>query len=126
MKRFSPVLVRTGLGLVLLWFGISQIVTPEMFLGYLPAYVTGFGFDAGLMILLNGVLDALLGVLLLVGLFTRITAFVVLLHLVHIVFALGYNDIAVRDVGLSFMALAVLVYGPDMWSVDRRMPWSKE
>ena len=35
-QKYAPLVLRIGLSLVFLWFGISQLVNPESFLGYVP------------------------------------------------------------------------------------------
>ena len=71
---------------------------------------------------MNGTLEIVLGSLLLLGLFTRLCAFILALHLGGIMISLGYNDIAIRDFGLSLATFAVFLHGPDRlcWDVKQR------
>ena len=65
--------------------------------------------------------DAFLGSLLLLGFFTRIVALVSSIHLLTISLGLGYNDIAVRDIGLSIAAFSVFLNGEDSLCLGRRL-----
>lgn len=134
-KAYAPVLLRIALASVFLWFGISQLVNPESFMGYVPQWL--YPHDAQMMhahplqfmhdipipsihflIMGNGVLESFFGLLLLVGLFTRLSSAVLAIHLFGIALSLGYNDIAVRDAGLAFATLSLFLSGADAWSLD--------
>src|SRR3989338_560307 len=121
-KHLAPLVVRLGLGLVFLWFGFTQLFDGDTFLGYLPDFATKIIPLAPLTIIsLNGAFDAIFGFLLLIGLFTRFTAAIVSLHLLIVALGLGYNDVAVRDLGLMLMTFSVFINGPDQWTVDVRI-----
>ena len=38
-RKYSIDIVRIAVSLVFLWFGISQIIDPESFLGYVPEWL---------------------------------------------------------------------------------------
>lgn len=118
MQSLAPVVVRLGMSLVFLWFGVHQLLTPEDFMGYLPASLLASEY-ASAFILVNGIFELLAGTLLLLGLFIRPVAFLLSLHLIGIIVSLGYNDIAVRDVGLLLMTISICFGGADSWSLDR-------
>jgi len=134
-KEYSVTIIRIGLALVLIWFGVSQLVQPDYFLGYLPSWafppadtMQGMHFrmmgivpvEAVTLIALNGMLDLSLGILLLVGFYTRIAALAAALHIFSISLSLGYNDVAVRDYGLALAALSLAFSGAGRLSFDER------
>src|SRR3989344_969839 len=128
-KDYSIFIVRMSLALVLLWFGISQLINPESFLGYIPQWMHEHPLQlmhnipkpsVHVVLTFNGIADTLLGLLLLMGFYTRLTAFIAALHLLSIAFSLGYNDIAIRDFGLSLMALSVVFSGAGILSLDNK------
>lgn len=119
-SSYGPALVRWGLGIVFLAFGIWQFIDPSYWIGYLPDQALSVGLSAQQLIIANGILDTALGALLLLGLFTRIAAAVAALHLLSIAVSVGWNDVAVRDIGLALAALGVMLHGPDKWTIDRR------
>ena len=73
------------------------------------------------IMLLNGIFEVVFGTLLVIGLFTRIVAFLFFLHTLVIMFSLGYNDISIRDFGLALASLSVYLYGGDKWCLDRKL-----
>ncbi|MCA9478432.1 MAG: DoxX family membrane protein [Nanoarchaeota archaeon] len=116
-KEWSPVLLRIGLSLVFLWFGASQLMNPNNFVGYLPTFLFASSM-AKAFVLANGIFEIIAGLLLLGGLFTRIVSFLLALHLMVITIELGMGETAVRDFGLSIATLAVCLGGYDSWSID--------
>ncbi len=139
-KKYSIDMVRIAIALVFLWFGISQIIDPESFLGYIPEWLyqqepqmmQGFmqfmqrapNF-VYIIILLNGIFETIFGILLLIGYFTRIAAFLLALHLLGIAFSLGYNDIAVRDFGLALATASLIFSGAGEISLDNQLRKNK-
>jgi len=135
-KKYSTDIVRVALSIVFLWFGINQLISPESFLGYIPQWIYqqepqmmmhGFmqlirvpNFVHGI-IMLNGIFEATFGTLLLIGFYTRISAFLLALHLFGISFSLGYNDIAVRDFGLTIATISLIFSGGGIFSLDRKL-----
>lgn len=119
----GPKLTRYGVGIVFLIFGIMQFMDPTSWLGYLPSWSSSFPVSPQTLIYLNGTLDFVLGALLILGFLTRIAAAIAALHLLGIIFSLGFNEIAVRDLGLAIVAAAIAFAGPDDWCVDRKFSW---
>ena len=136
-RKYSVSIVRFGLAFVLLWFGINQLVNQESFLGYVPQWL--YPHDAQMqhehpmqfmhnipvpsvhvVLMTNAIFETIVGLLLLLGLYTRIAAFIAALHLLVIAFFLGYNDIAIRDVGLTLMAASLVFSGAGPLSIDNR------
>lgn len=114
-KTFAPILLRLSLSLLFLWFGVSQLIDQESFVSYVPSWVP---IDIFTAVMLNGIMEIVLGVLLAIGFFTRISAVLLAVHLVGIAISLGYNDLAMRDWALAFATVSVALYGPDEWSLD--------
>lgn len=136
-KQYSATIIRIGLAFVLLWFGINQLINPESFLGYVPQWL--YPHDAQMqhehpmqfmhniptpsvhvVLMTNAIFETIAGILLLIGLFTRIVAFIAALHLLGIAVSLGYNDIAIRDIGLAIMAASLVFSGAGPLSLDNK------
>jgi len=115
IKKYSPVVLRFGLAIVFLWFGFSQLKNPDAWTRLLPAFLN----SSIVFIYLNGTFEIIFATLLLLGLFTRTVSFLLGLHLISIVFALGYGAIAVRDLGLAIAAFSVFLHGADEFCLDR-------
>ncbi len=109
-QHHAPKVLRIGLALVFLWFGISQILTPFNFVGYLPSFILNFT-PGEVVVRLNGILETLLALLLIFKKYVRLVSAILALHLVTIILSLGYNEIAVRDFGLLLAMIAVFLNG---------------
>lgn len=104
-------ILRIGLGATIVWFGVSQLVNPGDWVGFLPGWAFGQEvISTTSLVYINGLFEALAGLLLIFGQFSRIVSILMVLHMALIIFHLGYNDIAVRDFGLlaGFLALVFM------------------
>jgi uncharacterized membrane protein YphA (DoxX/SURF4 family) len=70
---------------------------------------------------LNGWFELVFGTLLIIGFHTRIVAFLLSVHLLGIVFTVGYNEIGVRDFGLTVALISIFLHGPSDWSLDAKL-----
>ncbi|MDP2704854.1 MAG: DoxX family membrane protein [Patescibacteria group bacterium] len=118
MQKFAPVVVRIGVSLVFLWFGFSQIGNPSTWFGFLPDWIP-MSYQT-IFIYINGGFEIVFGTLLLLGVFTRVAALLLALHLAGIVVTVGYSAIGVRDFGLTLATLSVFLHGPDAFTIDSR------
>jgi uncharacterized membrane protein YphA (DoxX/SURF4 family) len=118
MKKYAPMVVRVGIALVVLWFGIQQILHPESWVLLLPEWTSMSGLSPVTLIYLNGAFEFVSGLALLFGFYTRWVALAVALHLADIAYTVGYNDVFVRDIGLTFSALSTFLNGADEWTLD--------
>ena len=96
---------------------------PDYFMGYLPESL--FSSQYALTIInANGLFEIILGSMLLVGLFTRIVALILGVHLFFIAISLGYNENAIRDLGLTLTLFSVFLAGDDKWCLHAK--WKKK
>lgn len=117
-STYAPMVLRYGMAAVYLWFGINQLFNPANFIGYLPNFIpTSIAVP---FVYANGVFEIIAGCLLVAGKFTRVVAALLALHLAAITYELGYGDVAVRDFGLMVATAAIVLNGPDKWSLDKR------
>lgn len=122
LGNHSPIIVRFAICFVFLWFGINEMFNGNYFVSYLPSWLPSLlGVKPLTFIFYNGLSETILGVLLLTGLFTRLAALILCLHLLSIALNLGYTDIAIRDFGLTAVAFSIFLHGPDDWCLDRRI-----
>ena len=119
-KEYSPAFLRIGMGLVFLWFGSNQLINPEDWIGYLPSFLLGVARPE-LFMYGNGTLEVVLGVCLVAGLFVRLSAVILALHLIGIISSLGYNAVAVRDFGLMMATIVVALNGSDQFCLSEKM-----
>ncbi|XKT75199.1 MAG: DoxX family membrane protein [Patescibacteria group bacterium UBA2103] len=109
MKIDTQLILRIGLAIILFWFGGSQVLEPSNWTFFLPEWLVGISpISPELIVLLNGGVEIVLGAFILFGIFLRVSAAIVALHLFGIAFSLGNTPSGIRDVGLAFMALALV------------------
>ena len=120
-KEYSPLVLRIGIGMVFLWFGLTNIFNPQSLVGYLPKIVYALPIEPLTLLFVNGIFEVIFGLLLLVGLFQRLVSFILFLHILIIMFGLGYNDIAVRDFGLALATFVIFLNGPDKFCLDKKL-----
>lgn len=110
IAEYAPTVLRFGLAFLFLWFGISQVANPAAWTAWVPEWADAF-FGAHKIVLINGWFETVGGILLAVGLWTRLVALVLSLHLFFIAYEVGWNDIGVRDFALAICALALAMFG---------------
>jgi uncharacterized membrane protein YphA (DoxX/SURF4 family) len=119
-KRYSPIVLRTGLAIVFLWFAFSQIKDPTGWARMIPSYATAMiPISANVLVYMNACFEIIFASLLLLGLFTRTVSLLLALHLFHITTILGYGPIAARDFSLALATLAVFLNGADEFCLDK-------
>lgn len=98
------------LAFVVIWFGYNEVTNPEQWVAYVPSFLGG-GSMTEYLVVAHGIILILSGLSLIFNFHKRTAAFVILLMLAGIVFTLlsvsGLDEIAVRDIGLLGMALAL-------------------
>lgn len=117
-EKYAPVILRIGIAAVFLYFGISQLVTPEAFIGWLPKEVSMLPISPRTFVILNGGFEILAGSLLALGMFRRIAALLLGLHLLGITFTIGFTEIGMRDLGLSIATLTIVMIRNDYYSLE--------
>lgn len=120
MKECSPVVLRVGLALVMYWFGFTQIFNPSRFAGLIPDVIANIFGSAQTVSFINGIAEVILATFLITGLFTRIVAWLLAIHLAGITLILGWTPNGIRDFGLTMALVAVALHGPDKYSLDRK------
>jgi uncharacterized membrane protein len=101
------------LGLVFVFgdFGIDKFMHPNVWMGWLPDGMDGLGGlpkDAWLKLI--GAAEILFAFLLLIPVkrVQQTGAILVILHLLAVLTQVGWNDTAVRDIGIMVSAIALL------------------
>ena len=110
-KSLTTILLTTGLVLVFGYFGVDKFLSGFLWVGFLPAWMDGFsGLSKNIWIQIVGAIEIVLAVMLLVPVRKVRQAGITLiaLHLLGVLWQVGWNDIGVRDIGLLFSSLALL------------------
>lgn len=119
MNNYGYLVARIALSFVLFWFGGQQLMEPAFWIGYIPQSLAGISpLPLEQVVFINGVVEIMLGGLLLAGVYTKIVALVLALHLALIALFLGLTPEGVRDWGLAGAYLSFFFTGPGTFSVD--------
>jgi uncharacterized membrane protein YphA (DoxX/SURF4 family) len=119
MKNLSSTILRIGLGIVIIYFSLQQLNNPSSWIGYLPDFTKNLPISQITFVYLNGWFELTFGTLLILGFYTRIVAGLLALHLLGIVFSVGYNPTGMRDFGLTVALLSISLNGESMYSLDK-------
>ncbi|MFZ3019943.1 MAG: DoxX family protein [Minisyncoccia bacterium] len=118
-QKWASVLLRVAMALVFIWFGTQQLMRPEQWTSFIPAFINFI--PAIKMVVLNGWFEVVFGVALLIGFYTRLTSFLLALHLLGIAFTVGLNALGVRDFGLALATFSIFLNGADFLSLDNKI-----
>ena len=117
--KWGTFVLRVGLTVLFLWFGFSQFLDTASWTSWVPQWATGLtGLEPKMIVLLNGGFEIAFGILLALGLYTRIAATFLALHLAVLVFEIGLTPIGVRDFAIMVSTIALALLGPDEYSLD--------
>lgn len=120
LEKLGPIVLRFGMALVFLWFGFSQIFNPDQWVSFLPGFLEVFPISASNFVLANGSFEVIGGVFLILGVYTRLAALLLALHLFGIAFIIGWNALGVRDFGLAVATLVIFLQGAGGLSFDSK------
>jgi len=110
-SQYAPLTLRVGLAFVFIWFGWSGLTNPTMWVGLVPAWTAMFG-SAYNLVLIHGAFELILGLTLLFGFYTRLSAALLLLSLLQTLTILGWGAVMVRDIGLTLALLSIVLAKP--------------
>jgi cytochrome c peroxidase len=115
--------LRVGIGFVFVTFGLEKLLDPMDWAMFVPPWFDDLRRLAGevpldRVVRCQGVTEMGLGLHLLLGVGTRIAAAMASLFLVMVIAVLGWNPLAVRDLGLAAGAFALFMTGPGRFSLS--------
>jgi len=109
--EWAPTIARVLLGLTLAWFGYHELMTPQLWTGYVPG-VPATSDLAIVLVLAHGWLLLALAVAIIAAIRLRVAAGFAALLLVQIVLELGVRggltDLTLRDVGVLGLAVCLM------------------
>ena len=122
LEKYARPTLRIGLCLVFFYFSSQQFMDPDYWASsYVPQWALPFGLSAKTVVLFNACAELIFGILLLLGLFTRISALILSIHLFFITISLGYSELGARDFGLMIATFSVFMSGPDQYCLDKKL-----
>jgi hypothetical protein len=108
--EWAPTIARVLLGLTLAWFGYHELMTPQLWTGYVPGVAATSDF-AVVIVLAHGWLLLVLAAAMIAGTGLRLAAAAAALLLLQIVITLavtgGLTDLTLRDLGVLGLALCL-------------------
>ncbi len=114
LESIAPIVLRYAMSIVILWFSVQQFMHAGLWTVYVPDSAVVFAHvSAVTLVYMNAILELVLGLALVFGWQTRIVALLLALHLLDIMYVVGYGEIAVRDFGLAIATLVVSMNGSD-------------
>ena len=122
MNKYAPTVLRIGLALVFLWFGTQQLFNTESWTRLIPDFVIQMShLSASTWVHINGSLEIVLGLCLLFGFFTQVSALILAAHLAVIALDVGiFTPVGVRDFGLTISTLSIFLNGISYFSLDKK------
>lgn len=112
MKNLSPGfhILRVGLGITFLWVAVLIIKDPASWGLVIKPWAVGLlSIPLKQAMIGTAILDAIIGVLLLVDVLTWLAALLASIHLAIVLTVAGIDQITFRDIGLLAGALAILI-----------------
>lgn len=113
--KTSHLLLRLGLALVFLWFGVDKFIHPDYWINaWMPQWFQNIlsGLNIGNLnfIYANGIFEMVIGLGFLFNIFVKMFALLTVLFLLAVIFSFGLNEVIIRDAGLIGAALALLFW----------------
>jgi len=119
MERYAGLLLRLSFVALFVWFGVTQLVNPGMWVAYLPQFLGYLPIPGEMIVLMNGWFEIVAAFLLLTGVGVRWIAFILGVHLMGIAITAG-GAVGVRDASISLSLFTLWLLGPDEWAIERR------
>ncbi|MEI6042459.1 MAG: DoxX family protein [bacterium] len=121
LELYAPVVLRIGMAAVILWFSLQQFLHNSMWVAYIPeSLVSMTNISASNFVFLNASFELVFGLALMFGLFTRLSALLLGLHMLDIMWVVGYGDTGVRDLGIAIGTLVVFMNGADVFCIQQK------
>jgi uncharacterized membrane protein YphA (DoxX/SURF4 family) len=113
-EEIGVYILRLGLAIVFLYFGISQILDQSKWIYLVPDRFFIFYINEVLkskLVFINGIFDLIIALSLISGRFIRIFSILGFIHLLSItIFSLGFEPSGIRDLGLSFCNVVFIFF----------------
>lgn len=117
MSKYSAILLRFSMAGVFLWFGYMQLTDAAAWIGFLPEWLGYIPVSSEVIVQVNGWLEVLLAISMIAGVWTRVVAAILGVHLMGIAIMVG-GATGVRDAGLALATLSLVLANVDSWTLD--------
>lgn len=117
MAKTSFRILRVGIAITFLWIGVLIFKYPEAWGNYLQPWAAGLlPIPIEQAMLGTAILDTVIGIFLLIDMFTWLAALLGIIHLIIVLTVSGITSVTVRDIGLLAATIAIFV---DMFPVEK-------
>lgn len=113
--------LRYSFALLFFWFGFAQLTDATNWVIYLPEWTGYFPIPGEMLVQINGLLEICCAVLIALGIYTRIIAAFLALHLFGIAASVG-GAVGVRDAALAAVGVSLALQIPDALTLDAKKP----
>ncbi len=113
--KYSNLMIRMGLTVVFLWFGIDKMFNPQHWLGAwtppgLITSITKFGLNGVQLIYTFGIFEILIALSLASNVFSKLFSTLAIIFLIAILVMSGFNETTIKDIGLIGALLAIILW----------------
>lgn len=127
MSKTAFQILRVGLGITFLWIGVLIFRSPEGWGSMLQPWAAALlPLPLRDIMMGTGVLDIIIGILLLIDAVVWLGALAGGIHLIIVLTTTGITEITVRDIGLLAGVLALFFTALPPWLKQRLAFWQKE
>lgn len=113
MNNRALLVLRIGLGITFIWIGALIVQEPEGWAGLIRTELTQFmPVDPAAMMFNTGILDIVLGLMLILGIWLWVAGLIAALHMLVVILTIYAGDSTARDVGLMAAGLAIMLSSP--------------
>jgi len=120
-SKYAPVVLRYSLVIVFIFFGMNQLLNPASWVSLIPSWAISIsGFSPYTILMLNGIFEVLLACMLAFGIWIRLVAGLLCIHLAMITINIGFSATGIRDLGLTLALLSISLQGGDELSFDQK------
>ena len=121
-KHYGTFVARIGIAAVFLWFGIDKFVHTINWIGWVPEWMQALiPMSMTNFMYVQGIIEAVIGLLLLIGYNVRFAGLLAVLTLAGVEIAMvgtGQAEMMLRDAGLLAASLSLFLTGSDCLSID--------
>lgn len=110
MTNASKLVLRVGIGITFLWIGILIFRDPTGWAAFIQPWAAKLiPGSIQTAMLQTAVLDMIIGVLLILGLWTWLASLLGVIHLIIVLVTAGITDVTARDIGLLAASLSLFL-----------------
>ena len=121
-SHYGTFIARIGIAAVFLWFGLDKFIHTSNWIGWVPNWMqSAMPISITSFMYIQGVIETLTGILLLIGCWVRFAGLIGALTLIGVEVAMigtGQTEMMLRDAGLLAATLSLFLTGSDCLSID--------